>query len=66
MFVVDSVQSKVFDTHKVFDTQISAQAFKENSNAEVVIIKNEWPHVQNSPEGVAKVAAWIDKLLERN
>ena len=46
--------------------ETASTVFKEYSDAEVVIIKNEWHHVQNSPEAVAEVAAWMNRLLERN
>jgi pimeloyl-ACP methyl ester carboxylesterase len=45
---------------------MAAKAFREHSNAEVVVIQGEKHHVQNSPDAVAKVADWMRKLLGRN
>lgn len=45
---------------------MAAKAFREHSDAEVVVIQGERHHVQNSPDAVAKVADWMRKSLGRN
>lgn len=53
------------DTATGVTADMAAKAFREHSDAEVVVIPGERHHVQNSPDSVAQVADWMRKVLER-